>query len=322
MDKRRKKYMAKQRRRTPKQGGGELGPCDCGCGGEGVRVPPGEVFAFLEANRTEGDVADMKECQHAQARGDAATALDAYRRGLHIDGSPQEEMLETLVMLGPMAPPWILARWIVSQAYGWMLLNEDPRTDEAVRMTLACCYSIPEKWDPQEFLEFGTSVGACDWVAHELATYDLGGLADFVDVVVDDEFKEAAPMIEDWVNAPLRPYRYESSGELAVRISDLNTGEELEVIDRGCLDGSSLGAVVLGRVVPALPDGPHMFASRPLAVDEITAYRAGYLESGSGFPGWLLAVGSGFHDGRIPEGVGRRTAHVLDDRLMEYLPAS
>lgn len=74
-------------------------------------------------------------------------------------------------------------------------------------------------------------------------------------------------MIEDWVNAPLRPYRYESSDELAVRISDLITGEELEIIDRGCLEGSSLGALVLGRVVPALPNGPHMFASRPLEVD-------------------------------------------------------
>lgn len=187
MDKKRKNCLAKQRRRNPKQGAGEFGLCECGCGGEGVSVPTGELFEFLEANRTERDVAAMRECLHAQARGDAEAALEAYRRGLQIYGSPQEETLETLVMLGPMAPPWNLARWIASQAYG-------------------------------------------------------------------------------------------------------------------------------------CPDGPHMFASRPLEVDEVTAYRAGTLASGPGLPGWH--VGSGFHDGRIAEGVGRRTAHVLDDRLMEYLPAS
>lgn len=134
----------------------------------------------------------------AEARGDAETALDAWRRGLRIEDSPHEADLLHLMRLGADAPAWTVARWLVNQAYRWMLLNEDPRLDTAVRLTLATTYDLPRDVTPEWLYEVGTQTAACDWICEEIAVYHFGGLADFLDV-------KATPELLSRAGQPSRP---------------------------------------------------------------------------------------------------------------------
>src|SRR5689334_53629 len=56
----------------------------------------------------------------AEARGDAARALELHLGGPHVPGSLREHLLRELVWLGSEAPSWVPSRWILKQAYRWL----------------------------------------------------------------------------------------------------------------------------------------------------------------------------------------------------------
>lgn len=75
----------------------------------------------------------------------------------------------------------------MNQAHRWMMLNEHPRLDTAVRFTLATTYDLPREVTPEWLYGMGTQVAACDWICEEIAVYHFGGLADFLDVKATPE---------------------------------------------------------------------------------------------------------------------------------------
>jgi hypothetical protein len=70
--------------------------CSCGCNGTGEVVDRDDVIAYMESGLTDDDRDAMDASLDVQAVGDAAGALDHYRRSLHVPGLSHELMLETL----------------------------------------------------------------------------------------------------------------------------------------------------------------------------------------------------------------------------------
>jgi hypothetical protein len=96
-----------------------------------VSVPADELQDFLDSHLTGRDRELALQSLRAAANGDAARALDLRRQGLHVKGAAAEHELLDVLLLGDEAPDWVLCRWIARQAYPWLLLTEDPRTDAA-----------------------------------------------------------------------------------------------------------------------------------------------------------------------------------------------
>lgn len=265
-----------------------------------VSVPPSELQDFFDSHLTERDRELALESLRAAAQGDATRALDLYRQGLRIVGSATDHELLDIVLLGDEAPDWVLCRWIARQAYHWLLLTEDPRADVAVRTTLAATYELPTQ--PTRLLrQLGTAVAGSDWVCGELATYDLGGLTDYLDAEVSHELAQRAAHIHRWASTPLRGYAYEAASGDRLTIRDLGTDERRDVLHIGALAGTTTSRPhVLARVVPTGCPPGWMFAARPLDVDEQTAR-----EVSSRPDAWITALATAVDDARVPPALGQ-----------------
>jgi hypothetical protein len=274
-------------------------------------VHPDELFDVLDSTLTAGDQRLMTQSVEAQARGDARSALDLYLLTPHILDAPYDRQLHELIELGDDAPSWVLNRWVVRQAYLWMLCRRDPRIDTAVSLALAAGYDLDQDIDPTTLYRLGMLVAATDAVCMELATHMLGGLADYVDAAVDDRLVTRCSMLEAWVDAPLRPLRYEGNDCGDILATSLASGLQRRILDLGAMNDVEEGQHVLGRLVPIEQAPGLMFERRPMRIDEQTARDAAAIDASSGragslLPGWLCAVADGVGDGRlIPGIVGR-----------------
>jgi hypothetical protein len=288
--------------------------CDCGCGGTGGVVDADELVDYLESHTTDEDLVAMELSLEAQADGDAASALDHYRSALHVPGLPSEAMLETLALLGPAAPPWAIGRWIMHQAWTRLLLDRDRRVDRALRVIMSTCYDV-EGMTVDDVLRLGTLRVSSDRAAIDTALFHLHGLADYIDEHATPALLERAPDLQAWVDAPMRPYRFESRAGLMVTVRDLVDDRPRDVYDIGSLDGSVVDDHVLGRVAPD-GGGGHVFVDRPVRIDaETAAVIAGDVspEPFTLCEAWVLHVGEAIAAGRLPEGAGRCESHPLSD---------
>jgi hypothetical protein len=100
----------------------------------------------------------------ASARGDAARALEHYLSAGCVAGLPTEHHLRELVGLGDEAPGWMYSRWIVGQAYRWMMLRGDIQLTGSVLDTLDALYPevAVDELSARELRELGTRVAAAD----------------------------------------------------------------------------------------------------------------------------------------------------------------
>src|SRR5690349_18954672 len=140
---------------------------------------PGEDMTPL---LTHEDHALMRAELDAGARGDALAALNLHSAGLQVEGSLRPYQLRELVILGDDAPPWTYSRWCLDLAYHWMLIEEDPRIDDAVKQLMLCSHvdaATAAQDDPLALRELGTRIAAGDRLCQELAVYEYGGLWDF-----------------------------------------------------------------------------------------------------------------------------------------------
>ena len=90
---------------------------------------------------TDEDIEHMDAHIGAAARGDAHEALWHLQQTLQVEGSLTPHKLHELAMLGDEAPGWMYSRWCVEQAYRWMLVERDPRTDDAVVQTMIAAHA-------------------------------------------------------------------------------------------------------------------------------------------------------------------------------------
>jgi hypothetical protein len=257
----------------------------------------------LEPFLTEADHQAFEAEMEAAARGDARAALQHHLSGLIVEESIHPHRLREIVDLAEDAPGWVYSRWCVDQAYRWMLMNKDPRTDDMIRIVLAVAHldhvePLLEK--PTEFTEYGTLVAACDWLVEQLCVYTAGGLRDFLEVRADPALLARADRIEEWVDATWGVYRLQELRGSVVVVRDLVHETDLELLNTGAFVDQS--DVVLGRVVP-ISDAPFlMFDSRPVPLDEEIARQAAIGMRGSGPLAVLDAISRAREEHRLERG--------------------
>src|SRR5215211_6828218 len=232
---------------------------------------PGQDLSHL---LTEEDHELMRAEIDAGARGDALAALNFHEAGLQVEGSVRRYQLRELVILGDDAPPWAYSRWCLDVAYHWMLLERDPRVDDAVRQLMLCTHvdaAMATLDDPVALAELGTRIAAGDRLCQELAVYEYGGLWDFLDVKARPGLIDRCDQIAAWSEQPMNGYVIEDARGPRLHVVDLRTGGEVEVLNIGALTDLDRGAPVIGRLGPISSDPRLMFQGRPIAVDLTTA---------------------------------------------------
>lgn len=262
----------------------------------------------LEPLLTEADHAAKEAEMRAAARGDAQAAREHHMSGAIVEESLQHHQLQELADLGDAAPGWMYSRWCVDQAYRWMLLTKDPRTDDMVRLVLAATH-----WDhldrvvgdPVALTEYGTLVAATDSLVQQLCVYSEGGLRDYLDVCAEAGLLARADRIEEWAEAPLGVFRLQGRRGPALALRDVVHGAATEVLDLGAFREQP-SSVVLGRVVP-ISDPPYrLFDSRPVPLDEETAHELAAALRGHDRLGWLWALARAREAGRLERGFSCR----------------
>src|SRR5699024_626316 len=122
-------------------------------------------------------------------------------------GSTRPLTLDYLARAGENAPEWLIARWVRTQAYEWMLLTEDPRITEAALSALLT-HPIPDEPDIAWLREYGNRVVASDLLCAEVALHACGGFRDFIEARAGEELLDRAGRVREWPNQPLGVYEY------------------------------------------------------------------------------------------------------------------
>lgn len=239
----------------------------------------------------------------AEARGDAARALELHLAGPHVPGSLREHVLREMIWLGTEAPSWVVARWIVKQVFRCLLLGDDARLTEAIQMTVGAMYADvdldhPLGWRPDEFVNH---LVTSDWVCAQLATYELGGLDAFLSGRVCPELLGRAAGVGDWGQGVMSGYRLVGLENDLMEAIDLLTGRPLALLNIGAAWCRDPDTCVIGRVVPIDSAPGLMFESRPLTVDDVTAHQVARAAA-LGRTTWVGVLGEARAAGRLPEG--------------------
>src|SRR4051794_14972778 len=298
-----------------------------------VRVATVRSGQDLSDLLTEDDHAHACAEADAAARGDAKSAYEHHEPGLQVEGNLTPYKLRELVILGHEAPAWAYSRWCLDQAYRWMLLEEDPRVDDAVRQTMVVGHmdQVAEVLDsPQRLLELGNRIAGGDWIAQQLAVYDYNGLRDFLDIKAEAALIDRCDSVRDWADAVMGGYVLEELRGSSLVVRDLSLGARVDVLNLGAHTDGRLHTPVIGRLVP-ISEGPGlMFESRPVGVDLETAEEVARATGEE--DAWIPAVGDGRQEGRLPYAFscGERTLYCsdivpldrLDDSRLSDLPPS
>lgn len=241
----------------------------------------------------------------AEARGDAGAALELHLAGPIVSESLTHHSLRELALLGDEAPAWMCSRWAVDQAQRWMLVNEDPRCDDLVRTVLASLHFDavePFLHDEVAVREYGTLVAASDWAYHQVATYEGGGLRDFLDIRAERGLLDRLDEIDEWEQAAITAYELVSASEDVLHTRRMTDGREVQLLNLGAASDIGTPSTVVGRVVPISVWPFAMFESRPLHVDRETAEAVAVRMAGDDDLGWLWELSNAYHDGRLPAG--------------------
>lgn len=296
-----------RRRRAPSTGQGRV---------RVATLRPGQDMTHLI---TDEDIEHMDAHIGAAARGDAHEALWHLQQTLQVEGSLTPHKLHELVTLGDQAPGWMYSRWCVEQAYRWMLVERDPRTDDAVIHTMVAAHAERSEevaHDATLFRELGTLIAATDWLCEELAVFDYGGLLDFLDVKADASLVERCDQIRDWAETRMNGYVLEDANGPALRVRDLSTGAPLEVMNIGALTDRGTDCPVIGRVVPVASRPGLMFASRPVSVDLETAQAVAAASTHEDSAYWIACIDEGRADGRLEHGFSCRNGTLFSSDIV------
>jgi hypothetical protein len=207
-----------------------------------------------------------------------------------------------LVQLGDDAPGWMYSRWCVEQAYRWMLIQCDRRTDDAALQTMIVAHASQAEEvadDEIAFGELGTRVAAGDWLCQQLATYDFGGLTAFLDMRAGGSLLNRCDQVRDWADVRMSGYLLEEPRGSCIRVRDLNIGAPLDVLNIGLLTDRDPDMPVIGRVVPVVAAPGLMFESRPVSVDLRTAEEVAAASTHEDPAYWITAIGDGRYDERL-----------------------
>ena len=237
----------------------------------------------------------------AERSGDAETALEFHRGVPMFARSAHSVQLAQLADLSEEMTPWMWARWAAYQCTRAEESQHD--ADDIVRgaldYTVRMFYAdrIEKAFttgdDPMTFISRLMGEG---WLFHQLCTFEMGGLAKFLDTLATGRLVQESGLARSWVGARMNGYRLARSDPGSLNVRDLRTDREVALLDLGATVHADAEGWLLGRLVPSGTTPAWMFDSRPIAVDERTA-RAVAADSTRG--GWITAVKGGIKAGRV-----------------------
>lgn len=266
-----------------------------------ISMPLAEFDDFL----TDRDKADMHHVMDLEAAGDVAGALAALRCAVRVVGSGQERHLAEMVRLGDDAPPWVWGRWLCGTSYRWALVEQDPRVSAAVLGVFAATYLDDEDFD----IGLGTAIAATDALVEDTVVFDLGVLADYLDVRAGPKVREAAPQAGSWAQAPATVVQLGRLKEDRILVIDKVRQREVEVLHTGEVLGTDRDEWFVGRLVASGVQPSLVFAQRPIPIGE----RAGRLmvdalTAGGDWRARLASLYPAVSDGDLPCRPGWRAA--------------
>ena len=267
-----------------------------------AELRPGQSLEHL---LTPHDLEMMGRALDAEARGDAAAAWELHMAGLIVEESLTHHCLAELACIGDGAPAWMCSRWAVDQALRWLLVGEDPRCGEVVRLVLAGVHLRevePFVTDAVAFQEYGTAVAASDWVYQQLAAFEFGGLRDFLDVRAGQGLLERLDQIDEWERSAVTAYELLDVCDDVLRARRMTDDQPVELLNLGAMVDVGPPRTVLGRVVPVSVWPFAMFESRPLPVDRVTAEAVAERMRGEDDLGWFWGLCDAYEGDRLPAG--------------------
>ena len=255
------------------------------------RRAPRRTTSQLDPDDLRHNVAVLRAVDAAEARGDAAAALDLMTAPVK---GPSDRVfwrpwrtrhLSQMVTLGPILPRWATSRWIVGQALQCLDASSRNRGLRALEV------AIETRGGPGTLRGVDEADARCkvidhDWVYRQVHLYELGGLDHYVRRVASPDLVVGADRMHDWARMPMGGFRLVSETGRTASWARLDTGEEIEALNLGSGLLLDVGECAIGRLVP-ISDGV-MFESAPLPVPEIVA------EQVASYPGgWIDAVKRG-----------------------------
>lgn len=236
----------------------------------------------------------------AERSGDAATALE-YHRGIPLFARSQHvSVLTQLASLADEMTPWLWARWAAYQC----TRAEDPGTESFFITRAALDYTLQMFYDDQMHAAYDEGRDAMDvikqvigesWVCHQVCTFELGGLREFLDFLADETLAENAAWARSWDGAAMRGLRLEAAPEGQLVVTDLHSLQEVRLLDLGAGLRCEPGGHLVGRVVASGTTPGQMFDTPPIAVDRQTAQEVAVADRG----GWITALTRAIGDGRL-----------------------
>ena len=223
---------------------------------------------------TNADWQRIRRSEHAAAEGDLDKALELYDGIPQLAGSQLSRGMRQLRELGDDAPAWMWSRWVCEQAFRWVSPENEVRHEAALNLALEVAYAVgvdpdrPFGLAPRDFVAL---VRSRDWIVRQVVLYELGGLADFVVNVAGPDLLARAENLIGWEVSPMSTFQQIDETPTCVRLLDLVTEEEVDVLNIGSTLDVAPGGFLLGRLVPISVEPGHVFESVPLAVDEETA---------------------------------------------------
>ena len=236
----------------------------------------------------------------AERVGDAATALEYHRgipmfvKGRHV------HVLNVLANLADEMTPWMWARWAAYQCGR----TEDLGTDSARIARAALDYTLQMFYDDQmqaayverrDPIKLMARVMGESWIFHQVCTFEMGGLQQFLDSLAGGALAERAEWARSWDGAPMRGVRLESAAAGRLVVTDLHTREEIELLDLGAGRLCEPGGFLVGRLVDSGTEPATMFDTTPVVVDRQTAQEVAATTRG----GWITPFIDALADGRL-----------------------
>ena len=272
----------------------------------GLRPSVGD--ADLRALVTEQVLDSLGRSLVAEADGDVDAAIEHFESSPLAASAPHFRHLHEIRDLGGDAPGWVWSRWVLEQAHRWLYLSKDERLQDAAFLAYLNVYrdvdpEMPLGRDPATF---AADVMAKDWMCRQLALYEMGGLAGYLDEMAQTPLLRGCDRILGWPAAKMGAFRIEAAAAGTATLADLATGESREVLNLGCL-AEGLGACVVGRLVPIRCEPGWVFESRPRAVSDAVAdevadavlEEASLRTTGRGLAGWTQVLGDAVAAGEM-----------------------
>jgi hypothetical protein len=262
----------------------------------------------------------VREAADAELRGDAAEALRLHRSVPYFARSTHGDQLEVLARLGDAAPSWMISRWLTIQARRRLWTGGDESgTRAALQFVVPLIYPDHIPWEPmgcdwpEQVLPF---IYGRDWVVRQADLYELGALRELVRRHASQELLARAHDMEEWVRAPMRSLRLETSGPSwpdPVVMTDLRTKDLVEVLDLGVGEQLNPGQHLLGRLVPTTAAPGLMLDWRPLPVPESTARAVARTPSL-----WLQTLHRHVVEGRLALAFSHQSETLLTSDLPQH----